>query len=325
MEEESQQVVLSGSGLKIKKINMKNWIGIAKKIFPNEYESFKKISGRNPDVKFSTIEKDVERRDIPYNALFFDLDKNEIVDLVGGVDDINSKITRFVGNPDLRIKEDPLRILRLLRFNCRYQFTIDVETSKAISKNKSTLSIISRERIWAFSGDNPGEIMKAWKQAKDFTEYFNLLGEYGLWSEIMPGIKINTKIKDSKFLENYLANLLIDNVADNKLYNKLIQGFKIEADIARQIIFLISLKDLTYERVLEMYKSKVSSRVSNDMIVDWYNMRDMNDVIFTAFLTYKPTVSAEDLMASGLKGMELGREIKKLESEKFKNLVENNV
>lgn len=74
---------------------------------------------RNPDVKFTTIEQDVLRRDLRINGLFYDLDKKEIVDLVGGVDDIKNKVIGMIGNPDLRIKEDPLRILRAIRMACR--------------------------------------------------------------------------------------------------------------------------------------------------------------------------------------------------------------
>jgi poly(A) polymerase len=74
---------------------------------------------RNPDVKFSTIENDVLRRDLRINGLFYDLDKNEIVDLVGGIDDIKNGVISMIGEPDLRIKEDPLRILRAIRMACR--------------------------------------------------------------------------------------------------------------------------------------------------------------------------------------------------------------
>ena len=74
---------------------------------------------RNPDVKFTTIEQDVLRRDLRINGLFYDLDKKEIVDLVGGVDDIKNKVKGMIGDPDLRIIEDPLRILRELRMASR--------------------------------------------------------------------------------------------------------------------------------------------------------------------------------------------------------------
>jgi tRNA nucleotidyltransferase/poly(A) polymerase len=103
---------------------------------------------RNPDVKFTSIEEDVKRRDLSINGLFYDLDKHEIIDLVGGVEDLKNKTIRMIGEPDLRIQEDPLRILRVFRFSYRYGFKIDQETKDAIERNKESLKIISRERIW---------------------------------------------------------------------------------------------------------------------------------------------------------------------------------
>jgi len=275
---------------------------------------------RNPDVKFSTIEKDVERRDIPYNALFFDLDKKEIIDLVSGVEDLKNKITRFVGNPALRIEEDPLRILRLLRFNCRYKFIIDGETAKAIEENKDKLKIISKERIWALSGDNPGEIIKAWKQSKSFTEYLNLLNRFDLWNNIMPGVIINRDIKDSKFLEIYLSNLLINNNTD-KLLTKMVQEFKIEVDMARKVVFLILLINLNINNVIELYKKKQVAIVSDDVILDWYKINGITDKVHMAFMKYKPSVDSKELMDKGLQGAQLGAEIKRLEIEKFKQML----
>ena len=77
--------------------------------------------GRNPEVKLGvTIEDDVKRRDLTYNALFYDLGKREIIDLVGGISDWENKITRMVGDPLERIDEDSLRILRAFRFASRY-------------------------------------------------------------------------------------------------------------------------------------------------------------------------------------------------------------
>ena len=105
-------------------------------------------NSRNPEVKFTSIEEDVKRRDLSINGLFYDLDKREIIDLVGGLEDLKNKIIRMIGNPDLRIQEDPLRILRVFRFSYRYGFEIDKETKDAIERNKESLKIISRERIW---------------------------------------------------------------------------------------------------------------------------------------------------------------------------------
>lgn len=74
---------------------------------------------RNPDVKFASIEQDVLRRDLRINGVFHDLEKREIVDLVGGIEDIKNRTISMIGDPDLRIKEDPLRILRAIRMACR--------------------------------------------------------------------------------------------------------------------------------------------------------------------------------------------------------------
>lgn len=74
---------------------------------------------RNPDVQFTTIEQDVLRRDLRINGLFYDLDKKEIIDLVGGIEDIKNGVIGMIGDPDLRITEDPLRILRAIRMACR--------------------------------------------------------------------------------------------------------------------------------------------------------------------------------------------------------------
>jgi tRNA nucleotidyltransferase/poly(A) polymerase len=274
---------------------------------------------RNPTVKFTTIDKDVQRRDITFNGLFFDLDKREIIDLVGGVDDIKNKIVRMIGDASLRIKEDPLRILRLFRIATRYRFQIDEKTKDAIHENHD-LSTISRERIWDNSGI--GEINKAWKQSKDFSEYLNYFTEFDMWDDIFPGSIINKNIGISPYLEVYIANLFV-NENTQTLLNKLVQKYKIEVDFARKVVFLIDLINLKSiidrEEILIIYKKKEISRVNDDVIKNWYQLNNLNDLIYSKFLDFKPSVSAEELMQKGYKGKDLGDEIKKLETQKFKN------
>jgi len=182
---------------------------------------------RNPEVKFSTIEKDVLRRDIPFNAMFYDLEKRKIIDLVGGVEDIKNKVTRFVGNPNDRIIEDPLRILRLLRFSCRYDFNIDNDTKKSIIDNKDNLSIISKERIY-------DEFKKSWSQSKNFNNYLKYITEFDMWEQVFPVSKINTELVDSKDFVVVMTNLF-KNESVNGLEERLIQSYKIESDFAKKI------------------------------------------------------------------------------------------
>jgi tRNA nucleotidyltransferase/poly(A) polymerase len=267
---------------------------------------------RNPDVLFSTIDKDVMRRDIPYNALFYDIDKREIIDLVDGVSDIKNKITRFVGDPDMRIEEDALRILRSLRFSTRYDFPLSEETKNSIKKNKGKLSIITRERII-------DEFKKAFKQTKNFNKYLEIITELDLWENIFTKSTINNNLVDSRDFFVIMANLFKNEKIEN-LENKLIQEYKIESDLSKKIVFLISFLGFKPEMVFDMYKKKQQSGIEDSTILEWLDVNGISDEWMIKFVEYKPTVSSEELMKQGFKGRELGLEIKRLEIEKFKNL-----
>jgi len=272
---------------------------------------------RNPDVRFTTIENDVKRRDIPFNALFYDLDTKSIVDLVGGMDDIKNRVARFLGDPELRIKEDPLRILRLIRFAFRYSFSVDPKSLDAIRDRKNDLNIISRERIWE-------EIKKAHSYTKkktlDFNSYLQYFTDLGLWDVVFPGCLINTDLIDSSNMVVILANLF--RKEDPKiLERKLVQEFKIEGDVADKSVFLISLLGLTPDNVFEMYKRKIKCHIDNSVILEWLDCNLVRDRMFRKFVEYVPTVSADDLMSSGIRGKALGEEIKRLETEEFKKMI----
>ncbi len=103
---------------------------------------------RHPDaVTFvNNIEADLARRDFTINAMAYN-DSDGLVDIFGGLDDINNKIIRAVGDADTRFNEDALRILRALRFSSTLDFTIENATSQSILKNKHLLKNIARERI----------------------------------------------------------------------------------------------------------------------------------------------------------------------------------
>lgn len=276
---------------------------------------------RNPDVVLgATIDKDAERRDITFNALYYDLDKQEIIDLIGGVEDMKQGITRMVGDPNLRIMEDGLRILRTIRFSCRYGFPIHEDTKLAIIKNKHILSNITKERIWGTSGDNTGEVFKAFNQAKNFSDYIRLLLEYKIFEEILPKLKINSLVSDSQSLVIYLTNLLRENFSKN-LLNELIQVNKFETDLARPIVFLIELSKLDLTNVFELYKKKIVSKVDDATILEWLSIIGKeNEPIYKAFIKYKPSVNSQELIEMGYKGADLGKKIKELELENFKKL-----
>lgn len=268
---------------------------------------------RNPEIKFSTIEKDVLRRDITYNSMFYDLEKRKIIDLVGGIEDIKSEITRFVGNPDDRITEDPLRILRVLRFSCRYNFTIDLDTKKSIIKNKNQLSIISQERIWE-------EMRKAWKQAKDYRNYLAFFSKFDMWNQVFPGIEVCELFVDTKDFVVVIASLFRNETTEG-LENKMVQDFRIEIETAKKVVFLIDLTNMTAESAYDMSKRRQQCAISDETMLEWLKVNDSQFPVPLKFIEYRPTVSSQELMAKGFKGKELGIEIKRLETEKFKQML----
>lgn len=107
--------------------------------------------GRHAEVQFiNDWRKDAERRDLTINAMFLTLKEGKLIDYFGGESDLRSNIVRFVGDPDLRMKEDYLRILRFFRFWSRYgrHNQPDEETITKMQANMSGLNGISGERIW---------------------------------------------------------------------------------------------------------------------------------------------------------------------------------
>lgn len=107
--------------------------------------------GRHAEVKFiSDWKVDAERRDLTINAMFLNLDKGLLVDFFNGESDLKHGVVRFVGDSDLRMKEDYLRILRFFRFWSRYgrNQQPDEDTLSKIKKNLDGLDQISGERIW---------------------------------------------------------------------------------------------------------------------------------------------------------------------------------
>ena len=103
---------------------------------------------RNPETAFGTIEDDCMRRDLTINALYKNVSTDEIIDITGkGVEDIQNHIIRTPNTPDIIYDDDPLRILRCIRFASRYGWEIERETFDGMVNNVHRLMIICKERV----------------------------------------------------------------------------------------------------------------------------------------------------------------------------------
>lgn len=100
------------------------------------------------DNAFGDAHEDAERRDFTINALFYDHDRGQILDWVGGMADIERRVVRTIGDPDVRFREDPVRILRAIKFAARLDFGIDPDGYDAIVAHRDELARAARPRLF---------------------------------------------------------------------------------------------------------------------------------------------------------------------------------
>jgi len=103
---------------------------------------------RQDENRFGTELTDAFRRDVTINALFYDVSRFAIVDYVGGMEDLRQKLVRVIGKPSERYAEDPVRMLRVLRYAARAGFSVEEESFAAIMKQHSLLATTSKMRLF---------------------------------------------------------------------------------------------------------------------------------------------------------------------------------
>lgn len=271
-------------------------------------------SGRRPDsVEFTTIEGDVSRRDLTINALFFDIEAGEIVDLVGGLNDLKNNVVRTVGSAKDRFAEDRLRILRAIRFAERFGSELDNDILWAL-KEDSSLEGISHERI-------RDEFLKGLKSAKSIGEFLFTLEIFHLFDWIFPELEVEKIfiIQDDPIV--VMASLLKGN--DKTFLAKQLNKLTFSSDEIKAIMFLISLKDLDVETAVEIKGKQKNSGVTTDQILNFTTREGIPSQLVDALLQFELTVKGDDVMRDmGLKpGPELGKAILEIETNNFQKLL----
>ena len=130
------------------------------------------------DNTFGTPETDAYRRDFTVNGLFYNIRDFSVIDWVGGLEDLDRKLIRSIGDPMIRFREDPVRMMRAIKFASRLDFTIEKGTEKAIRKLHGIILSASEPRVCE-------EVFRLFPYGKSEVA-FRMMWEYGLLGDLMP-------------------------------------------------------------------------------------------------------------------------------------------
>jgi putative nucleotidyltransferase with HDIG domain len=176
-------------------------------------ESYNEDS-RNPAVENGTLEDDQNRRDFTINALALDLSESSfgnLLDPFNGIEDLENEIIRTPLNPDITYSDDPLRMMRAIRFATQLNFTIEEQSLKSIKKNNHRIEIITNERIVV-------ELNKI-LESKTPSIGFLLLEQTGLLHYILPeliALKGIDEVEGQRHKDNFYHTLeVVDNIANH--------------------------------------------------------------------------------------------------------------
>ena len=275
----------------------------------HEIATFRKDigKGRRPDaVDFTDIQGDVKRRDLTINALFYDLDRNEIVDLVGGIEDLKKKQIRTVGPADERFDEDPLRKLRAIRFTGSTGGFIHKDTLIAL-KNNPSLKGVSQERI-------RDEFLKGIKKSKSAKKYLLLAKDTKLLPFILPGFNVNLKFTDSNDPIVQLANLL--QIENYQKVQKGLKSLKYQNQEIRDVVHLLKMYNFTPTDIYILKTEQKNTKLTAKQVKEWSQITGMGSAMMKIW-KFKLSVKGGDLAKQGIKGKAIQDKMKELETNLF--------
>jgi len=257
--------------------------------------------GRRAEVEFvRSWEEDAKRRDLTYNAMSMDID-GQIYDYHNGMDDLQDKVSKFVGDPAKRIQEDYLRILRYFRFQGRMENpTWDKDTVSAIADNASGLSKISAERVWM-------EMQKI-LGGKNVASILQYIKSTGVADVIGLTVDNLNNIQDDADPIIQLAKL--GNPAE------IARRWKMTNINAGMLEFLVTHKDQKLDK--KQIEDMIADGVDKEKISALATLQGNTNMASHATSVSVPEfpVTGKDLIAKGMKpGLELGQKLAQLKTK----------
>lgn len=286
--------------------------------------------GRRPDaVEFCEMEEDAKRRDLTINALYYDPGNGKIYDYVDGWEDLNYRRIRCVGNPMDRFREDPLRVLRYIRFFCKYadatsyEKGVDSDHQKAISVySKLGLKGVSPERIREeFEKGNSSPVLNV--------PYINALKDADLLERtVFPGCEVNTNRIDQHCLETVIASILSETSSEKveKILNSLTYSSYTCKHVAFYIRFAEQFKrpmmkaDRAIPYKLKKYETSRNLDV-NKFLRSWGDTMKLERRLVDVYRGWRLSPTASEVPGTAsLKGKAIGERMCEYDTDQFWSL-----
>jgi poly(A) polymerase len=159
------------------------------------------------DNVYGTIEEDVWRRDFTVNALYYNIKDYSVVDYVGGMQDHKAGMLRLIGDPETRFREDPVRMLRAVRFAAKLGFKLHPDCQKALHATASLLENIPSARLY-------DEVLKLFLSGSAL-QTFEMLRQYGLFQVLFPATENSLSFEEEGFPKLFLIRALQNS--DNRI------------------------------------------------------------------------------------------------------------
>lgn len=193
------------------------------------------------DNTFGNIEEDALRRDFTVNALYYDISDFSVLDYAQGLEDIKNRTLKLIGDPATRYKEDPVRMLRAVRFAAKLQFTIDPEAEQAIFDCGHLLRDIPAARIY-------DEVLKIFHSGHAMQAY-ELLRHYELFQYLFPELDKHLKSEPSESMLDFIEQALVNT--DLRIQQ--------EKGVSPAFIFASLLWPLVHLRAIQLQSNKMGT------------------------------------------------------------------
>lgn len=151
------------------------------------------------DNTWGTPEQDALRRDFRINGLFYDPTTQTIIDYVGGFEDIKCKTLQAIGEPYIRFRQDPVRMIRLLKFQARFGLNVDEQTKIALLENRHEILKSSQARVFE-------ELLRMLESGSS-SAFVELMAEHGLLEPLLPNISHYLEHDQNKSVMTYLKEM----------------------------------------------------------------------------------------------------------------------